>query len=121
MNSSAYRKQRYHKQSFSQLPAIPCPCGTTKRAFLDLPHRTASVHYLRVKKDTAVHYHKGFSEIYTILEGEGFLELDGELVAVRPLDTVMIEPGCRHRAIGDDLVILNVAVPAFDAEDEHFD
>jgi mannose-6-phosphate isomerase-like protein (cupin superfamily) len=60
------------------------------------------------------------TECYVILEGEGHLELDGELIPVRPLTAVMIKPGCRHRAIGP-LRILNVPVPAFDPDDEHFD
>lgn len=110
----------YHKVSLSQLPPIDCPCGVTRRAFTDLPEQTASVHYLIIKEDAAVHYHKSFTEIYTILEGEGILELDGELVAVKPLDSILIEPGTRHRAIGE-MVILNVAVPAFDPADEHLD
>jgi hypothetical protein len=32
----------------------------------------------------------------------------------------MIEPGCRHRAVGN-LKIINVPVPKFDPEDEWFD
>ena len=110
----------FHKVSFSDLPPIQCPCGTTKRAFTELPQRTASVHYLTVKEDAETHYHKTFSEIYTILEGEGFIELNGQMVPVKPMDTVMIEPGTRHRAIGK-LIVLNVAVPTFDPEDEHLD
>jgi quercetin dioxygenase-like cupin family protein len=55
-----------------------------------------------------------------VLEGEGFLELDGEKIALRPLTAVMIKPGCRHRAIGR-LKFLNVVMPAFDPADEWFD
>lgn len=110
----------YHKVSLPKLSPINCPCGVTRRAFTELPEKTASVHYLAITEEAKVHYHKTFTEIYTILEGEGIMELNGELVAVKPLDSVLIEPGTRHRAIGN-LVILNVAVPAFDPEDEHFD
>ena len=60
------------------------------------------------------------TEIYLVLEGEGHLELDGELVPVRPMTTVYIKPGCRHRAVGR-LKIINIPVPAFDPEDEWFD
>ena len=55
-----------------------------------------------------------------ILEGEGYLELDGERVPVRPLTAVFIRPGCRHRAVGK-LRILNIPVPAFDPADEFED
>ena len=110
----------YYKVSFADLPPINCPCGTTKRAFSDLEQRDASIHYLKVSKDARVHYHKTFVEFYTILEGEGFLELNGEMVPVKPLDTVKICKGTRHRAVGE-MTILNVAVPTFDPADEHFD
>ncbi|MEA5051272.1 MAG: cupin domain-containing protein [Oscillospiraceae bacterium] len=110
----------YYKTSFSALPPIECPCGTTKRAFTELADRDASVHYLKVSKDARVHYHRNFVEFYTVLEGEGYIEIDGEKVPVKPLDTVKICRGARHRAVGQ-LTILNVAVPTFDPEDEHFD
>ena len=110
----------YYKISFADLEPISCPCGTTKRAFAELPERDASVHFLNVSKDAKVHYHNTFSEFYTILEGEGFIELDGEMVPVKPYDTVKICKGTRHRAVGE-LTILNVCVPTFDTNDEHFD
>jgi mannose-6-phosphate isomerase-like protein (cupin superfamily) len=60
------------------------------------------------------------TEYYVVLEGEGWLELDGERVPVKPMTAIMIRPGCRHRAIGR-LKIINIPVPAFDPEDEWFD
>ena len=48
------------------------------------------------------------------------MELDGELSPVKPMSTVLIKPGCRHRAVGK-LKIVNIPVPAFDPHDEHFD
>jgi len=55
-----------------------------------------------------------------VLEGEGEIELDGVRHPLRPLTTVYIQPGCRHRAIGR-LRLLNIPVPAFDSADEWFD
>ena len=75
----------------------------------------ASLHEVEIKQDSKVHYHKRMTEIYLVLEGEGHLELDGELVPVRPMTTVYIKPGCRHRAVGR-LKIINIPVPAFDSE-----
>ena len=85
---------------------------------MDIEGKPATVHLLDVKQNTLPHYHKMMMECYTILEGEGFLELDGEMVSVRPMDTVMIRPGCVHRPIGR-LKILNVAIPGFDPTDEY--
>jgi mannose-6-phosphate isomerase-like protein (cupin superfamily) len=60
------------------------------------------------------------TEIYTVLEGEGHLELDGDIIPLKPLTTVMIRPGCRHRAVGQ-LKLLIVPMPPFDPADEYED
>lgn len=60
------------------------------------------------------------TEIYVILEGAGEMELDGEIFPVKPMTSIFIKPGCRHRAIGK-LKILNIPIPAFDPNDEWFD
>jgi len=112
--------KRYYQVEFSELPPIECCCGTTRRAFVDQPDAPASAHYLEVKEEPTSHYHLKTTEIYVVLEGEGFLELDGELVPVKPLSTVMIRPGCRHRAIGK-LKILNIPVPKHDDADFYYD
>ena len=59
-------------------------------------------------------------KVYVVLEGEGHIELDGEIFPLTPLTSVVIRPGCRHRAVGN-LTLLNIPVPAFDPEDEWFD
>lgn len=102
------------------LDPVACPCGQTRRAFADLPDSPASLHVVEVDRDARTHYHKKLTEIYYILEGAGQMELDGELFEVRPGSTILIRPGCRHRAIGK-MKILNVPIPRFDPEDEWFD
>ena len=102
------------------LPAQDCPCGTTRRAFLDDPRQTASMHLLVVSKKAREHYHEKLTEMYYVLEGSGHLELDGERYPIAEGSAVLIHPGCRHRAVGD-LRILVIPVPAFDPADEFFD
>jgi mannose-6-phosphate isomerase-like protein (cupin superfamily) len=102
------------------LDTLRCPCGFTRRAFVSEHNPVATLHLLDVQSDAQVHYHKKLSEIYLILEGQGHLELDGELVPVQPMTAVMIKPGCRHRAVGK-LRIVIVPIPAFDPQDEWFD
>jgi len=103
-----------------ELKAVKCPCGLSRRAFVDEDNPVATVHMVDVTEDSKAHYHKKLTEIYLILEGEGQMELDGELVKVRPLTAIFIKPGCRHRAIGN-MRIINIPIPAFDPEDEWFD
>lgn len=112
--------KRYHHVELGDLPPIECCCGTTRRAFVDQEDAPASAHYLEVKDEPTSHYHLKTTEIYVVLEGEGHLELDGELVPVKPLSAVMIRTGCRHRAVGK-LKILNIPVPKHDNADFHCD
>lgn len=102
------------------IAAVKCPCGFSKRAFATPDNQVATIHLVDIQEDARTHYHKKLTEIYLILEGTGFMELDGELHPVKPMSTIMIKPGCRHRAIGK-LKIINVPIPAFDPEDEWFD
>lgn len=113
-------EKRFKIVDTQTLDAQPCPCGSAKRAFIDDPDKIASLHVVNVKEDSRTHYHKRMTEIYYVLEGNGQIELDGLRFDISPGTSILIKPGCRHRAIGK-LKILNVPIPAFDANDEWFD
>lgn len=110
----------YRIAQLDEIDPISCPCGQARRAFAGSGEEVASLHMVDIRQDAEAHYHKRLTEIYVVLEGSGHIELDGEMVPVKPLTTIMIKPGCRHRAVGD-LRILNIPVPAFDPADEWFD
>ncbi|MEM9079464.1 MAG: cupin domain-containing protein [Verrucomicrobiota bacterium] len=112
--------KRYQTVELGDLPPVDCCCGTTRRGFADLPEAPASVHLLNVKDEPTSHYHKQTAEIYVILEGKGHLELDGELIPVKPLSAILIKPHCRHRAIGQ-LKLLNIPVPKHNPDDFFYD
>ena len=96
---------------------VPCPCGQARRAFNEPWNSLATVHLTDISKDSRRHFHKGMTEIYIVLEGEGYLEADGVKYPLKPLTAVMIRPGCVHRAVGN-LRIINVPMPPFDPADE---
>ena len=105
---------------FDEIEAVQCPCGFARRAFALPDNETATMHVVEIQEDAQVHYHKEHTEIYLVLEGTGHMELDGERVPVKPFSTILIKPGCRHRAVGQ-LRIVNVCIPPFDPADEWFD
>jgi mannose-6-phosphate isomerase-like protein (cupin superfamily) len=111
---------RYLVADLAAIDPVRCPCGFTRRAFATPDNSVATLHQVDIQADARTHYHKRLTEIYYILEGEGFLELDGARIPVRPQMSILIRPGCRHRAVGR-LKILNIPIPAFDPEDEWFD
>jgi mannose-6-phosphate isomerase-like protein (cupin superfamily) len=103
---------------------VPCPCGSAYRVLTGADGAPASLHFVDVKTDSEVHYHRTFTEIYTCLEGSGALELDGERIPLTPGTVVAIPPGVRHRPIpgpAGTLRIINVAVPPFAPGDECLD
>ncbi|MGF1621907.1 MAG: cupin domain-containing protein [Rhodomicrobiaceae bacterium] len=113
-------EKRYMVAQLDEIPGVDCPCGVARRAFAEPGNTLATVHLTDIHEDAETHYHKRMTEIYVILEGEGFMELDGARVPVRPMSSIFIKPGCRHRAVGK-MRILNIPIPAFDPKDEWFD
>ncbi|MEM8946249.1 MAG: cupin domain-containing protein [Planctomycetota bacterium] len=111
---------RFVIQRVDQMEPMACPCGSTRRAFLDDPDRIASLHIVESDGTARTHYHKQTTELYYFLEGTGVMELDGQRFDVEPGTSVMIKAGCRHRAIGR-LKFINVPIPSFDPDDEWFD
>lgn len=111
---------KYMIAQLDEIAAVKCPCGFSRRAFVSKDNPAATMHVVDITQDARLHYHKKLTELYLVLEGSGYMELDGEQVPVKPLTAIFIKPGCRHRAVGK-MRIANVTIPAFDAEDEWFD
>lgn len=109
----------YRIVDFNQLPGVPCPCGTARRAFADAAEYPGTIHVTSISADAKLHYHKRLTETYYFLEcGPGAqMELDGEIVPVKAGMCVMIPPGVRHRAVGK-MKVLNIVFPKFDPADE---
>jgi mannose-6-phosphate isomerase-like protein (cupin superfamily) len=107
---------------FAELAAVPCLCGSSRRAFGDLADYPLTIHRVEISADARLHYHKRLTETYYILEcgPQARLQLDDEQIALRPGMCVVIKPGVRHRAIGR-MTVLNIVVPKFDPDDEWFD
>ncbi len=99
------------------VPPIACPCGSSQRIITSNDTPVAGFHITRIQ-DSQKHFHKKTTEIYYILEGQGFLEIGDDLVELKPGTTVLIHPGTPHRGYGDFCTIV-VPIPAFDPQDEY--
>jgi mannose-6-phosphate isomerase-like protein (cupin superfamily) len=122
MSESSLVQPRARIVDFAGIPGVPCPCGSARRAFADVPDFPATVHVTDISLDAQLHYHKRITETYYFLECQpgARMELDGETVAVKPGVCILIPPGVRHRALGA-MKVLIVAMPKFDPADEWFD
>lgn len=113
-------KKNFMITQLDAVPAVPCPCGMARRGFATPDNELATIHLVDISIDARTHYHKKMTEIYLVLEGEGFMELDGERIPVKPMTSIFIKPGCRHRLVGKCRIV-NIPIPAFDPHDEWFD
>lgn len=61
-------------------------------------------------KNISYQYHNNRSEFWTIVQGKGFLVLDGVLSEISTGDTLIIEKNTKHsvKSINGDLIILEV-------------
>ena len=104
---------------FDCIPAVPCPCGTSRRALMDAVEFPGTIHRTEIGPQAKAHFHRRLTETYYILrcDEDGALELDGQRVPVRPGMCVVIPPGVVHRAVSR-MTILNIVFPKFDPADE---
>lgn len=107
---------------FNELPGVACPCGTARRAFADVESYPGTVHLTEISADAALHYHKRLTETYYFLEcgPDAKMQLDDDIIDVKPGCCILIPPGVRHRAIGR-MKVLNIVFPKFDPADEWLD
>jgi mannose-6-phosphate isomerase-like protein (cupin superfamily) len=114
--------RRYSIADFDRIDGVPCPCGTARRAFQDVPEFPATVHVTSITADAKLHYHKRLTETYYFLECApgAQMQLDDEILPVKPGICIVIPLGVRHRAIGE-MKVLIVALPKFDPTDEWLD
>lgn len=103
----------------ASLHETPCPCGSARRGFTDVPDFPATLHLTEISIDAKVHAHRRLTELYYILEAgpDAAMELDDDRIPVRPGMAILIRPGVRHRAVGRMKVLIYVT-PKFDPADE---
>ncbi|NQU25377.1 MAG: cupin domain-containing protein [Candidatus Nealsonbacteria bacterium] len=112
-------RKRYRIVDFDGLPGTSCPCGVARRALVDAPEFPGTVHRTEITVDAKLHYHRRLTELYYMLEcgPDAKMQLDDDLLPVRPGTCILIPPGVRHRAVGR-MTVLIVVLPKFDPEDE---
>src|SRR3954469_20287765 len=108
--------------NFVELPGVPCPCGTARRAFAEAEDFPGRIHVSEISAGAKTHYHQQLTETYYFLECEpgAKMQLNEEVIEVRPGTCIMIRPLTRHRAIGK-MKVLIVVYPKFDPDDEWLD
>ncbi len=94
-------------------------CGFRRQIFTDEDESNVSMSVVRIH-DSTKHWHEETHELYYVLKGKGFLELDDEEVPLEPGTAVLVKPGVRHSAKGEVTVIV-VGTPPSRDDDMFFD
>ena len=111
----------YLVRRLREAPTVPCPCGQSTRPLTIADGPVCNLHVTFIT-DSVRHYHRECTEVYYILDGEGKMDLNGDVVDVGPETIVFIEPGTRHRLWSERGVRTVVfGVPALRPDDEYFD
>ena len=78
-----------------------------------------TIHRTEITADAKLHFHRKLTETYYVLrcQPDAKMQLDDDLVPLRPGTCVLIPPGVRHRAVGE-MTVLIVVLPKFDPDDE---
>lgn len=97
--------------------------GSTIREYLRTSRQSLAEAAVSPGQPTERHYHAQTEEIYSILEGGGRLELDGEKRDVGAGDTILIPPGAWHRLTGGSAGarFLCACVPPYSHDDTYFE
>jgi mannose-6-phosphate isomerase-like protein (cupin superfamily) len=96
--------------------------GSTIRELHHTERQSLAEATLEPGQTTQRHFHRRSEEIYVVLEGDGELEIDGEIRRVGSGDAALIPPGAWHeiRAAGY-LRFLCCCTPPYAHEDTYFE
>lgn len=118
---STLTRPGYLVRRLAEAPTIPCPCGQSTRPLTRADNPVCNLHVTRIT-DSVRHYHRECTEVYYILDGQGKMELNGDVIDVEPDMVIYIEPFTRHRLWSEQGVRTIVfGTPALKPEDEYFD
>ena len=110
----------YLVRRMADAPTVPCSCGQSTRPLTAEDSSLCNLHVTFIT-DSVKHYHRETTEVYYILEGQGKMELNDDVIDVEPGLVIYIAPYTAHRLLSEEGVKTIVfCVPAYRAEDEFY-
>src|SRR3954471_16061635 len=92
-------------------------CGQIRPLIEEHDGAAAEVHHVEIE-NARLHYHEKTDEIYYVIDGEGTMALDDEVIEMHKGVVVYVPRGVRHKAIGK-LTVLTVCIPRGVLHDVH--
>jgi mannose-6-phosphate isomerase-like protein (cupin superfamily) len=109
--------------SYAAVEPFTTKDGSTIRELMRAGQQSLAEATLGPRQATERHYHAVTEELYSVLEGGGRLEIDGEERDVTAGDTVLIPPGAWHTITAGDggARFLCCCAPPYTHEDTYFE
>jgi quercetin dioxygenase-like cupin family protein len=97
--------------------------GSTIRELMHATNQSLAEATLAAGQATQRHHHAASEELYSVLEGGGLIEIDGDERQVGQGDTILIPPGARHRMVAgpEGARFLCCCSPPYSHDDTYFD
>src|SRR5947199_10729722 len=81
-------------------------CGQIRPLIEEADGAAAEVHHVEIR-DAKLHYHEKTDEVYYVIDGEGTMLLDDQVIELHKGVVVYVPKGVRHKAVGK-LTVLTV-------------
>jgi len=92
-------------------------CGQIRCLIEEKDGAAGEVHHVEIQ-DAKLHYHKRTDEFYYVIDGQGSMILDDEVIELHRGVVVYVPRGVKHKAVGK-LTVLTVCVPRGVLQDVH--
>ena len=92
-------------------------CGQIRPLIEEHDGAAAEVHHVEIQ-DAKLHYHAKTDEVYYVIDGEGTMVLDDEVIELHKGVVVYVPRGVLHKAVGR-LTVLTVCIPRGVLHDVH--
>ena len=93
------------------------PCGPIRPLIQEQDGAAAEVHHIEID-NAELHDHEKTNEVYHVIDGEGTMVLDDEVIELHRGLVVYVRRGVRHKAVGK-LTVLTVCIPRGVLHDVH--
>jgi mannose-6-phosphate isomerase-like protein (cupin superfamily) len=102
-------KARYLRRDPAQVTPCAETCGSIRCLVEEVDEAAGEVHHVEIH-DAKLRYHEKTDEFYYIIDGEGTMVLDDEVIELHRGVVVYVPRGVRHKAVGN-LTVLTVCIP----------
>ena len=92
-------------------------CGAIRCLIEEKDGAAGEVHHVQIK-DAKLHYHQRTDEFYYVIEGQGKMVLDDQVIDLHQGVVVYVPRGTKHKAFGN-LTVLTVCIPRGVLHDVH--